>query len=66
MNWFKGLNELGKGAINLGIAFIIFAFLQPFVKGEFKTDVAVVSGTIAAILFIIGFVFCSLEDKNEQ
>ena len=66
MNPIKGLNELGKGAVNLGIAFVIFAFLQPFVKGEFKTDVAVVSGVIAAILFIIGFVFSSLEADNEQ
>ena len=49
MNWFKGLNELGKGAINLGIAFIIFAFLQPFVKGEFKSDVAIGSGIVALI-----------------
>jgi len=66
MNWFKGFNELGKGAINLGVAFIIFAFIQPFVKGKLNIDIALVSGLIAAILFGIGFVFSSMEDKNEQ
>ena len=32
MKFAKGLNELGKGAINLGIAFVIFAFYSRLLK----------------------------------
>ena len=67
MNWFKGLNELGKGLINLAVAIIVFAVVQPLVKGSFSWDTSVASFFVSVILISIGVFFASLKgDKNEQ
>lgn len=67
MNWFKGLNELGKGLINLAVTIIVFAVVQPLVKGSFSWDTSVASFFILVIPISIGVFFASLKgDKNEQ
>lgn len=43
----EGLKELGKHLLNIGVAIIVFAIIQPLVNGKFQI------GT--AILFIIAY-----------
>jgi hypothetical protein len=66
MNWFKGLNELGKSFMNLAVALIVFAIIQPFVKGEFSISITVVSVVISAILFFIGVSLSSLGGRDHE
>jgi uncharacterized protein YhhL (DUF1145 family) len=62
----KGLKELGKGFINIGVAFIIFAIIQPFVKEKFSIKIAVVSIIFSFIFFIIGVILASLNGEKDE
>ncbi len=62
----KGLKELGKGFINIGVAFIIFAIIQPFVKEKISIKIAVVSIIFSFIFFIIGVILSSLNGEKDE
>ena len=66
MNWFKGLNELGKGFINLAIAIIVFAIVQPLVSGKASLSISIASAVIAVILFFIGVILSSLGGTDNE
>ncbi len=66
MNWFKGLNELGKGFINLAIAIIVFAIVQPLVSGKAFLSISIASAVIAVILFFIGVILSSLGGTDNE
>ncbi|WP_197017095.1 hypothetical protein [Persephonella sp. IF05-L8] len=53
MEGFKNIaNELGKGFINLAIAFVIFAFLQPLVKEKLTAKLLYIA-VFGFILFAV-------------
>ena len=66
MNWFKGLNELGKGFINLAIAIIVFAIVQPLVSGKASLSISIASAVIAVILFFIGVILSSIGGADNE
>ncbi|WP_164930571.1 hypothetical protein [Aquifex aeolicus] len=57
----KTLEEIGKHYLNIGVAIIVFAIIQPIVQGKFNIKVALYFGlayfivfSIAIILLVIG------------
>ena len=60
--------ELGKGFINLAIAFVIFAFLQPFVKGELtdKLLFTALSGAFGFLIFGSILIYIGGDDCDER
>ena len=66
MDLLKGLNELGKGFINLGVAFLVFAVIQPFVKNNIDLKTSFVSIMFSSILFIVGVLLSSLGGKKSE
>ena len=62
----KGLNELGKGFINIGVAFVIFAIIQPFVKENITLKVVIASIIFSIIFFSVGVILSSINgDEND-
>ncbi len=66
MDWLKGLNEVGKGLINLAIAIIVFAIVQPIVKKEIDFSISLTSAVVAIVILFLGFIFSSLKPKEEK
>lgn len=66
MDFKEGFKEFGKALINIGVAAIIFAIIQPFVKGEFSAKL----GIIALIMFLslsgVGILLISLGGKEND
>ena len=66
MDFKEGFKEFGKALINIGVAAIIFAIIQPFVKGEFSAKL----GVIALIMFLslsgVGILLISLGGKKND
>lgn len=52
MNIKESLKEYGKHLLNIGVAIIVFAILQPIVKGEFELN--------KALYFVIAYIFIVL------
>ena len=67
MEGFKNIaNELGKGFINLAVAFVIFAFLQPLVKEKLTAKLLYIA-VFGFILFVtIGSILLYLGGKNNE
>lgn len=57
MNWKKGLKkafeEVGKHLLNIGVAIIVFAILQPIVKNEFSPKSSLIFAIVYLIIFTI-------------
>ena len=67
MDFKEASKEVGKGFINIGVAFIIFALIQPFVKGEFsiKLFFTAILGFFVSIL--IGSLFIAFGgERNDR
>ncbi len=62
----KGLNELGKGFINIGIAFVVFAIIQPFVKESITLKVVIASIIFSIIFFSVGVILSSMNGEEND
>ncbi len=66
MNYRKGLEEVGKAIINIGVAVIIFAIVQPVVNGKFSARLGLIAFFAFLFLLITGFWLVSYGgDKND-
>ncbi|WP_297453351.1 hypothetical protein [Persephonella sp.] len=66
MDFREGLNEFGKALINIGVASIIFAIIQPLVKNEFSSKLGIIALIMFIILSGIGILLISLGGKNND
>jgi len=58
--------EVGKGFINIGVAFVIFALIQPFVKGEFNINLFLVAIFGFFVSTLIGSLFIAFGGKKND
>ena len=66
MDFKDGFKEVGKAIINVGVGTVLFAIVQPIVKGEFSTTLGLLA-FLAFILFLfIGFIFISFGGKDND
>jgi ABC-type Mn2+/Zn2+ transport system permease subunit len=70
LNWKKGLKrafeEAGKHLLNIGVAIIVFAILQPIVKNEFSLKSSLIFGIVYLIIFAIAvFLIIIGGDEDE-
>ena len=54
MNFREASKEIGKGFINIGVAFVIFALIQPLVNDKISIKLFVVAVIGATVFMIIG------------
>ena len=67
MNYKEGLKEVGKAIINIGVATVIFAIIQPLVKGEFSTTLGIIAFIVFIVFSTIGFFLISAGgSKNDS
>ena len=65
MNLKKAFSELGKQFLNVGVAGVVFAFLQPFVQKTLSLETALFSVIWYITFTLVGFLLISLsEEKN--
>jgi len=68
MRYRKGLEEVGKAIINIGVASVVFAVIQPIVNDEFSPVLSTGAIFVFILLATIGFFVVSLggdcDDKK--
>ncbi len=63
------LKELGKQLLNIGVAIVVFAIIQPLMKGDLKPSIAIYSIITYIIITTFGLFFVKLgegENKNDS
>ncbi len=66
MDFKEASKEVGKGFINIGVAFVVFALIQPFVKGEFNIKLFLVAIFGFFISTFIGSLFIAFGGKKND
>ncbi len=56
------LKEIGKQLLNLAIAIVVFAIIQPLVKGDINPIIAIISVSLYFILTTIGGVLIKIGE----
>lgn len=54
MDFKEGFKEVGKAIINVGVGTVLFAIVQPFVKGEFSTTLGITAFFTFILFLLIG------------
>lgn len=62
----KAFEEFGKHLLNIGVAIIVFAILQPIIKGEFNKEVSISFGLIYVIIAIVSSVLIVLGGSENE
>ncbi len=62
----ESFKEYGKHLLNIGVAIIVFAILQPIVKGEFKTSTAIYFIIAYIFVSVLGNVFIAVGGKKDE
>ena len=58
MRYKKGLEEVGKAIINIGVASVVFAVIQPVVNDKFSPTLSVGAVLVFIVLATVGFLCC--------
>ncbi len=66
MDFKEGFKEFGKALINIGVASVIFAIIQPIVKGEFSGKLGIIALIMFLTLSSVGILLISLGGKNND
>ncbi len=66
VNFKEASKEVGKGFINIGVAFIIFALIQPFVKGEINTKLFLIAVFGFFISILIGALLVAFGGEKDD
>ncbi|EDP74431.1 hypothetical protein [Hydrogenivirga sp. 128-5-R1-1] len=70
MKWEKGLKkafeEVGKHFLNIGVAIIVFAILQPIVKSEFSPKSSLIFAVVYLIIFTIAVFLITLGGREDE
>ncbi|RUM49163.1 MAG: hypothetical protein DSY47_04070 [Hydrogenothermus sp.] len=66
MKYRKGLEEVGKAIINIGVAVIIFAIIQPIVNGKFSATLTLGAIFIFILLEAISFFIVSYGGEENE
>ena len=60
MRYKKGLEEVGKATINIGVASVVFAVIQLVVNDKFSPTLSVGAVLVFIVLATVGFYVVSL------
>jgi len=60
LNWKKALGETGKHFQNIGVAIIVFAILQPILKGRFDLKISLIFAIIYVAILAISILLLSI------
>ena len=60
MKYKKGLEEVGKAIINIGVASVVFAVIQPIVNDKFSPTLSIGAIFVFIALGTIGFFLVSV------
>ena len=66
MNWKKPLEETGKHLQNIGVAIIVFAILQPILKGEFALKTSLIFAAIYVVILVISIILLALGGEKDE
>lgn len=70
LKWEKGLKkafeEVGKHFLNIGVAVIVFAILQPIVKSEFSPKSSLIFAVLYLIIFTIAVFLIMLGGREDE
>ena len=66
MKYRKGLEEVGKAVINIGVAVIVFAIIQPIVNGKFSMTLIGSALAMFVLLETIGFFLVSYGGDEDE
>jgi len=62
----KAFEEIGKHLLNIGVAIIVFAILQPIVKDKFDVKIALSFGIIYLIVFTIAVFLIAIGGNRDE
>ena len=62
MNWRKAFSEVGKQFLNIAVAGLVFAFIQPFVHEELKFNMTLFSAIWYITFTVVGFLLIALGE----
>ena len=62
----KAFEEIGKHLLNIGVAIIVFAILQPIIKDKFDIKIALSFGIIYLIIFTIAVILIAIGGNNDE
>lgn len=62
----KSFEEAGKHLLNIGVAIIVFAILQPIVKNEFSLKSSLIFAFVYLIIFAIAIFLIALGGKEDE
>ncbi len=60
----KVFEEIGKHFLNIGVAIVVFAILQPIIKGEFDIKISLVFGFIYLVIVLISAILIAVGGEN--
>lgn len=66
MKYRRGLEEVGKAIINIGVAVIVFAIIQPIVNGKFSITLIISALGMFVLLAILGFFLVSYGGDRDE
>ena len=66
MNIKESAKEIGKGFINVGVAFIVFSLIQPLVNGKISITLFILAIIGATVFMGIGGILVGLGGDNES
>ncbi len=64
MNWKEAFQEVGKQLLNVAVAGLVFALLQPIVHRELTINLIVVAALWYFLFTLIGVLFIAIGGKN--
>ncbi|RUM48184.1 MAG: hypothetical protein DSY47_06105 [Hydrogenothermus sp.] len=62
----KAFEEFGKHLLNVGVAVIVFAILQPIIKGKFDKETSIVFGLIYVTIAVISSVLIVIGGSEDE
>jgi len=65
VNIKKAVEETGKHFLNVAVALIIFAILQPIIKGEFNLKTGIIFVTAYIVILLIGNLLIAFGGKDD-
>jgi len=62
----EDLKEFGKHLLNIAVAIIVFAIIQPLIKGNLHPEIVIYSIIVYIIVVIVGMFFIRKGGKKDD
>ncbi|EDP73463.1 hypothetical protein [Hydrogenivirga sp. 128-5-R1-1] len=66
MNWKISAKEVGKGFINIGVAFIVFALIQPIINNNLSLKTTLIALVGFSLSVLVGSLLIAFGGKSDD